>query len=137
MQRPALIGMHGAVPSPHPPTWIPVMNPRQLSCAVFAAALALTGLLAIAPQARSQIDAAPSWTPIGSSASGSGSMVWFHEHLVAIYCPRVFFEGGRNLTPDKLPAAERRALLAACDAHLRTLVDALAPAFFVFVILAE
>ncbi len=52
---------------------------------------------------------------------------FFGEHFVANYCPLVFFEGGRNLTPDKLPAAEQRALLAACDAHLRTLVDALAP----------
>lgn len=56
---------------------------------------------------------------------------FFSEHFVANYCPLVFFEGGRNLTPDKLPAAERRALLAACDAHLRTLVDALAPAWVI------
>jgi single-strand selective monofunctional uracil DNA glycosylase len=52
---------------------------------------------------------------------------FFAEHFVANYCPLVFFEGGRNLTPDKLPMAEQRPLLAACDAHLRTLVSALQP----------
>jgi hypothetical protein len=29
--------------------------------------------------ARSQINAAPSWVPIGVSSSGGGSAVWFHE----------------------------------------------------------
>ncbi|MFV0372350.1 MAG: uracil-DNA glycosylase family protein [Azonexus sp.] len=49
---------------------------------------------------------------------------FFAEHFVANYCPLVFFDGGRNLTPDKLPAAERAPLQAACDAHLQSLVDA-------------
>ena len=52
---------------------------------------------------------------------------FFAEHFVANYCPLVFFEGGRNLTPDKLPMAEQRPLLAACDAHLRTVIKALEP----------
>ena len=52
---------------------------------------------------------------------------FFAEHFVANYCPLVFFEGGRNLTPDKLPMAEQRPLLAACDAHLRALAGALQP----------
>ena len=52
---------------------------------------------------------------------------FFAGHFVANYCPLVFFEGGRNLTPDKLPMAEQRPLLAACDAHLRTVIDALEP----------
>lgn len=52
---------------------------------------------------------------------------FFAEHFVANYCPLAFFEGGRNLTPDKLPAAEQRPLLQACDEHLRTLVDTLQP----------
>jgi single-strand selective monofunctional uracil DNA glycosylase len=50
---------------------------------------------------------------------------FFAEHFVANYCPLAFFDGGRNLTPDKLPAAEQAPLLAACDAHLRTLVETL------------
>ena len=52
---------------------------------------------------------------------------FFAEHFVANYCPLAFFDEGRNLTPDKLPAAEQVPLLAACDAHLRALVAALAP----------
>lgn len=50
---------------------------------------------------------------------------FFAEHFVANYCPLAFFEEGRNATPDKLPAAEQAPLLAACDAHLRTLVATL------------
>ncbi len=52
---------------------------------------------------------------------------FFAEHFVANYCPLAFFDHGRNLTPDKLPAAEVRPLLAACDVHLRMLVETLAP----------
>ena len=52
---------------------------------------------------------------------------FFAEHFVANYCPLAFFENGRNLTPDKLPAAERAPLYAACDEHLRAVVAALAP----------
>ncbi len=52
---------------------------------------------------------------------------FFAEHFVANYCPLAFFEEGRNLTPDKLPASEQRPLLAACDTHLLALVEALRP----------
>lgn len=52
---------------------------------------------------------------------------FFARHFVANYCPLVFFEEGRNLTPDKLPAREAEALQAACDAHLRAMIEALAP----------
>ncbi|MBI1945193.1 MAG: single-stranded DNA-binding protein [Deltaproteobacteria bacterium] len=54
---------------------------------------------------------------------------FFATHFVANYCPLVFMdEGGKNLTPDKLPKAERAPLEAACDAHLDRVVRALAPA---------
>lgn len=56
---------------------------------------------------------------------------FFAEHFVANYCPAAFFDGGKNLTPDKLPAAEQAPLLAACDAHLRTTVKALSPEWVV------
>lgn len=56
---------------------------------------------------------------------------FFAAHFVANYCPLAFFDEGRNLTPDKLPAAEQAPLLAACDAHLRTLVAALAPEWLI------
>jgi single-strand selective monofunctional uracil DNA glycosylase len=48
---------------------------------------------------------------------------FFAEHFVANYCPLAFFEGKRNVTPDKLPLAEQQPLLAACDTHLRQLVE--------------
>ena len=52
---------------------------------------------------------------------------FFAEHFVANYCPLAFFDGGKNLTPDKLPAAEQEPLLATCDGHLRALAAALKP----------
>ncbi len=52
---------------------------------------------------------------------------FFAEHFVANYCPLAFFDQGRNLTPDKLPTAETEPLYAACDEHLRRLVNALQP----------
>ena len=65
---------------------------------------------------------------------------FFADHLVVNYCPLLFIaasprrdgsEGGRNLTPDKLAADERRVLYAACDRHLREVVTALRPRFLV------
>ena len=56
---------------------------------------------------------------------------FFAEHFIVNYCPLAFFEGGRNLTPDKLVVAERRPLLAACDIHLRTVIAALAPEWII------
>lgn len=50
---------------------------------------------------------------------------FFNEHFVANYCPLAFFTAGRNITPDKLPSQEQALLYAACDAHLRSLVDSL------------
>jgi single-strand selective monofunctional uracil DNA glycosylase len=48
---------------------------------------------------------------------------FFQRCFVANYCPLVFMEaGGANITPDKLPRAEREPLFAACDrALLRTI----------------
>ncbi len=71
----------------------------------------------------------------------SGSRLWgwarerfgtperfFSTFFVVNYCPLVFMEeSGRNHTPDKLPAAERKLLYAACDAGLREIVAALDP----------
>ena len=56
-----------------------------------------------------------------------GAAAFFAEHFVANYCPLAFFSDGRNLTPDKLPAAEAAPLYAACDAHLRRLVEVQQP----------
>jgi single-strand selective monofunctional uracil DNA glycosylase len=57
---------------------------------------------------------------------------FFAWGFVANYCPLVFMEqSGRNITPDKLPRAEREPLLRACDAHLAQLVATLAPRWIV------
>ena len=56
---------------------------------------------------------------------------FFAEHFVANYCPLAFFDQGRNLTPDKLPASETEPLYAACDEYLRQLTDTLQPDWIV------
>ena len=53
---------------------------------------------------------------------------FFAKHFVSNYCPLVFMEeSARNRTPDKLHAAERKPLDAACDHHLQTILAVLNP----------
>lgn len=53
---------------------------------------------------------------------------FFARFFVANYCPLLFIEqSGRNRTPNKLKAAEKSDLLAACDQALRRTVEVLAP----------
>jgi single-strand selective monofunctional uracil DNA glycosylase len=57
---------------------------------------------------------------------------FFARHFVVNYCPLAFLEvGGRNRTPDKLPAAEAARLLRICDAHLRRVLEILRPAWII------
>jgi single-strand selective monofunctional uracil DNA glycosylase len=57
---------------------------------------------------------------------------FFADHFVANYCPLAFLEaGGRNLTPDKLTAAEQARLFALCDAHLCRVLEILEPEWLV------
>lgn len=57
---------------------------------------------------------------------------FFQDHFVANYCPLVFMEAqGRNRTPDKLASHESEKLFAACDRHLRTVVEILEPEWLV------
>jgi single-strand selective monofunctional uracil DNA glycosylase len=57
---------------------------------------------------------------------------FFKRFLVANYCPLVFMEStGRNRTPDKLPAAERAPLLAACDRALVRTVEYFQPQYVI------
>ena len=57
---------------------------------------------------------------------------FFAEHFVVNYCPLLFCEaGGRNFTPDKLPAAAQAELFAVCDAHLRRVLEILAPEWLI------
>ena len=53
---------------------------------------------------------------------------FFGRFFVANYCPLAFMESSaRNLTPDKLPAAEQQALFGACDEALRDILRLLRP----------
>lgn len=57
---------------------------------------------------------------------------FFAQHMVVNYCPLVFMsETGKNITPDKLPAAVREPLEASCDAHLLALVETWQPEWIV------
>jgi single-strand selective monofunctional uracil DNA glycosylase len=57
---------------------------------------------------------------------------FFHRFFVVNYCPLCFMEaGGKNVTPDKLPAAEQRALFEACDRALAATIELLAPSLCV------
>jgi single-strand selective monofunctional uracil DNA glycosylase len=53
---------------------------------------------------------------------------FFRRFFVYNYCPLMFLEeSGRNLTPDRIRAAERIPLLAACDRTLRQVTAHLQP----------
>ena len=55
---------------------------------------------------------------------------FFAEFFVTNYCPLCFMAAsGANVTPDKLPAAERAALFAACDRALLRTVLLMKPEF--------
>ena len=57
---------------------------------------------------------------------------FFREHIVMNYCPLAFVEeSGRNRTPDKLPPGERERLFAACDQHLRLIIEILQPQWLI------
>lgn len=79
---------------------------------------------------RAEVSGARLW---GAVAERWGTAArFFARHYVANYCPLAFIEAsGRNFTPDKLPAAERAALEAACDRHLRRLVELLEPTWVI------
>lgn len=53
---------------------------------------------------------------------------FFRRFFVANYCPLMFLEkSGRNRTPDKLKAAERKLLFSACNRALKRTVERFAP----------
>ena len=57
---------------------------------------------------------------------------FFADHFVVNYCPLAFLSAtGSNLTPDKLPAAEQEKLFAACDSHLRRVLEILEPEWLI------
>jgi single-strand selective monofunctional uracil DNA glycosylase len=75
---------------------------------------------------RSEVSGARLW---GWARERFGTPVrFFDRFFVANYCPLAFMEpSARNLTPDKLPAAEQQALFGACDEALRDVVRLLQP----------
>ena len=79
---------------------------------------------------RSEVSGARLWGAI--QAKHVAADKFFAQAFISNYCPLVFMEeSGRNRTPDKLPPREREPLFAACDRHLRALVDALEPEFVI------
>lgn len=75
---------------------------------------------------RSEVSGARLW---GWARDRFGSAEHFFESFFVVnHCPLLFLhESGRNLTPDKLVATERKALVAACDEALRRMLTILAP----------
>ena len=75
---------------------------------------------------RSEVSGRRLWGAFKEKYGTAGA--FFKDHYVVNYCPLVFMEAsGKNRTPDKMPAAEIEPLYAACDQHLRDLVDVLKP----------
>lgn len=57
---------------------------------------------------------------------------FFGEHFVSNFCPLVFMsESGANITPDKVSAREMKPVFAACDEHLRRVVETLRPRWLI------
>jgi len=53
---------------------------------------------------------------------------FFKDAFILNYCPLSFMsESGANITPDRLPATARTPLEAACDRHLRGVLEILSP----------
>ena len=57
---------------------------------------------------------------------------FFAEHFVVNYCPLAFLAAsGSNLTPNKLPGAERERLFQICDKHLQRVLAILQPEWLI------
>ncbi|MGJ8726395.1 MAG: uracil-DNA glycosylase family protein [Roseibacillus sp.] len=57
---------------------------------------------------------------------------FFANHFITNYCPLVWMKDtGANLTPDKLPAASLVPVEEACQAHLRSVIEALQPQYLI------
>lgn len=75
---------------------------------------------------RSEVSGARLWGAVAHKHADPAT--FFARVAVLNVCPLLFLdEGGRNVTPDKLVRADRIALDAACDVHLRRLVTVLRP----------
>jgi hypothetical protein len=55
------------------------MSMPSVRLSILVAGVGLALALLLSPAARSQLDVAPSYVPIGVSSSGSTSTAWFHQ----------------------------------------------------------
>jgi single-strand selective monofunctional uracil DNA glycosylase len=79
---------------------------------------------------RSEVSGRRVWTWVQERFGTADA--FFDRFFVWNHCPLAFLEaGGRNRTPDKLPAGERAALLGPCDEALRELVDIMQPTWVI------
>jgi single-strand selective monofunctional uracil DNA glycosylase len=75
---------------------------------------------------RSEVSGARLWGAFARRCGDPES--FFRRAFVLNYCPLLFLgETGSNLTPDKLPAAERTPLERICDEHLAEALAYLSP----------
>ena len=80
--------------------------------------------------ARSEVSGARLWG--WASERYQTPQRFFNQFFIANYCPLSFMEaGGRNVTPDKLPADERKSLFRVCDEMLRWMVEAIQPTWLI------
>ena len=80
--------------------------------------------------ARSEVSGRRLWG--WAEATFDTADAFFERFYVANYCPLVFMEeSARNRVPEKLPVAERRPLLDACDEALRAVIAELEPEWVV------
>jgi single-strand selective monofunctional uracil DNA glycosylase len=75
---------------------------------------------------RSEVSGKRLWGAI--AARHPSAATFFADAFVINYCPLLFLvDSGANFTPDKLDKKTRLALEAACDVHLRAVLQAFAP----------
>ncbi|MDB5799686.1 MAG: hypothetical protein JWL63_625 [Rhodocyclales bacterium] len=55
------------------------MNTRSIRISAVAILAVVLVALCLSPLAKSQVQASPSYIPIGVSSTGNSSTVWFHE----------------------------------------------------------
>ena len=79
---------------------------------------------------RSEVSGSRLWGWV--KADFGTARAFFARFFVGNYCPLAFMEAsGRNLTPDKLPPAQRAPLFAICDRALQETVSLLRPRYVV------
>ncbi len=128
------------------------MNPGPYGMAQtgvpFGEIAAVRDWMALSPEIGKPLDEHPKRKILGMAcpkSEVSGRRLWglfsgkfpraedfFKDHLVINFCPLVWMKDtGANLTPDKIRAAEIAAVDAACQKHLRRVIDVLAPEFLI------